>query len=261
MIEATFLGTGTSQGVPVIGCPCEVCGSADHRDQRLRTSLHIRWGDLSLVIDAGPDFRQQMLRAGIRDLDAILLTHEHNDHVAGMDDVRPYNFMQQRHMPVYGTRWVLGEIRARFAYAFDAEPYPGAPRFELKVIEPQVALLLGGREVIPILADHGGVPVLGFRFGPLVYMTDAKTIAPEERRKIRGARVLILNALRKTPHYSHLHLDAAMALARDCEVGETWFTHVSHDMGLHETVSQALPGGFGLAWDGMKIACPDGSGS
>jgi phosphoribosyl 1,2-cyclic phosphate phosphodiesterase len=255
MIEATFLGTGTSQGVPVIGCPCAVCRSEDTRDRRLRTSLHVRYGGQSLVIDAGPDFRQQMLREGLNALDAILLTHEHNDHVAGMDDVRPFNFMQQRDMPVYGSEQVLGEIRHRFAYAFDANPYPGSPRFELKAIRPDRNFSVGGMEVIPILADHGGIPVLGFRFGQLVYITDAKTIAPKEMQKIRGARILVLNALRTKPHYSHLHLDAAIDLARDCGVGETWFTHISHDMGLHREMADRLPPGFGLAFDGQRLVC------
>jgi phosphoribosyl 1,2-cyclic phosphate phosphodiesterase len=257
MIEAIFLGTGTSQGVPVIGCPCAVCHSKDPRDHRLRTSMLVRQGGQSLVIDVGPDFRQQMLRERQSSLDAILLTHEHNDHVAGMDDVRPFNFMQQRDMPVYGTQQVLGEIRARFAYAFDANPYPGTPRFELKAIWPDRNFSVGGMEVVPILADHGGVPVLGFRFGQLVYITDAKTIAPEERQKIRGARILVLNALRIKPHYSHLHLDAAIELARDCGVEETWFTHISHDMGLHRVMAAMLPPGFGLACDGQRLLCRD----
>lgn len=255
MITGTFLGTGTSQGVPVIGCPCPVCGSTDPRDRRLRTSFHVRTPEGSFVIDAGPDFRQQMLREGITDLDAILLTHEHNDHVMGMDDVRPYNFMQRRDMPVYGRARVLEEIRKRFAYAFDAEPYPGAPRFSLVPIEPGGTFLLGDLEVQTIEVDHGGLPVLGFRFGDLVYITDAKHIRDEERAKIRGARVLVLNALRWEPHYSHLHVEAAIALARDCGVGETWFTHISHGMGCYAEIQPRLPDGFGLAWDGLRVQC------
>lgn len=253
MRAATLLGTGTSQGVPVIGCDCRVCRSADPRDQRLRSSLHIQWDGVSLVVDAGPDFRQQMLREGFRRLDAILLTHEHNDHVAGMDDVRPLNFLHRKDMPVWGSPPVLQEIRTRFAYAFDSDPYPGAPRLDLRPLVAGSAFEVEGKRILPLRVDHGGLPVLGFRFGDLVYITDAKDLPPETREAITGVPFLILNALRLEPHYSHLHLDAAIQLARELKAGQTWFTHISHDLGLYKELSRQLPPGFRLGHDGLKI--------
>jgi phosphoribosyl 1,2-cyclic phosphate phosphodiesterase len=254
MRRAILLGTGTSQGVPVIGCTCMVCRSNDPRDHRLRTSLFLDLDGTSVVIDAGPDFRQQMLTHKIDKLDAVLITHEHNDHVAGLDDVRPFNFRQQCHMPIYATDYVMGQLVARYSYAFADNPYPGSPRMQLHKVDFDSPFRLGGMEVLPIRVEHGGVPVMGYRFGDLVYVTDAKSIAPEELDKMRGARYLILNALRIHPHYSHLHLEEAIALATSLDVEQTWFTHISHDMGPYEQVSKMLPGGFQLGYDGLEIA-------
>lgn len=254
MIEGVFLGTGTSQGVPVIGCQCPVCISTDIKDNRLRTSFCITIDGASFVIDPGPDFRQQMLRETIGKVDGVLITHEHNDHVAGMDDLRPYYFMQKQDIPLYASSRVLQELQTRFAYAFDQNPYPGTPRFRLQPIHSNRTFPLNGLEVIPIEVEHGGVSVLGFRFRDFTYITDAKLIAGAERDKIKGSKVLVLNALRKTPHYSHLHLEAAMDLAADCKVGQTWFTHISHEMGLFKDVDAGLPSGFNLAYDGLRLS-------
>lgn len=254
MIEGPFLGTGTSQGVPVIGCRCPVCLSSDARDQRLRTSFLLSFAGSTFVIDPGPDFRQQMLREGVMHLDGILVTHEHNDHVAGMDDVRPFNFMAQCDMPVYAAPVVLHSLRSRYAYAFDENPYPGAPRFALCPIEPGQAFRLAGIEVVPFTVWHGNAPVMGFRIGDLSYVTDAKDVDPLAREIISGSRVFVINALRRRPHHSHLHLEAANELISDCRVGEGYLTHISHEMGLHEDLSRELPAGVTAAFDGLRVS-------
>ena len=249
----TFLGTGTSQGVPVIGCTCPVCTSSDPRDQRLRTSLHLALEGRSYVIDIGPDFRQQMLRTNIDHLDGILLTHEHNDHVSGLDDVRPYNFRQGVDMPIYGTSHVLKELQVRFAYAFEAEPYPGSPRLALQPIDSERPFSLNGIDVQPIPVWHGRLPVLGFRIGDFTYITDAKTIPESSRALIRGSRVLVLNALRQKPHYSHFHLAEALEVAADLGAEHTYLTHASHLLGSYREIAQTLPAGVSLAYDGLQV--------
>lgn len=253
MIRATFLGTGTSQGVPVIGCGCTVCTSPAAQDKRLRSSLFVAYHDTHLVIDAGPDFRQQMLRTKEKRLDAILLTHEHNDHVSGLDDVRPFNFSQQKDMPIFAESHVLVEISTRFAYAFAEIPYPGAPRFDRIAILPDQPFFLGGHPVVPIRVWHGQMPVLGFRMGDLTYITDAKTISEAEMEKVKGTKILILNALRLEPHATHLHLEAAVELARHIGAERTYFTHISHSLGTYEQVSRSLPETCFLAYDDLTI--------
>jgi len=248
----TFLGTGTSQGVPVIGCDCEVCRSLDFRDKRLRVSVHVQVGETSLVIDTGPDFRQQVLRERIRRLDAVLMTHEHKDHTAGLDDVRAYNFRQQREMPVYAHPRVQEALRREFSYAFAEKKYPGVPRIQLKTIgnDPFEA---EGIPVIPIEVLHHRLPVLGFRLGDFTYITDANFIAEAELEKIRGSRVLVLNALQKEAHLSHFTLEQALDVVEKVRPERAYFTHISHRLGRHAAVEAELPPHVRLAYDGLRI--------
>jgi phosphoribosyl 1,2-cyclic phosphate phosphodiesterase len=252
-MKVTILGTGTSQGVPVIGCDCDVCASGDPRDKRLRTAAHLQSGGLSVAIDAGPDFRQQMLRANVPDLNAVLLTHEHNDHIIGLDDVRAYNFRQWKKMPVYGSPRTLAEVRKRFAYVFDENPYPGAPMIELIPIVASHPFFIGKLHIEPILIQHGNMPVLGYRFGDFTYLTDVKTIAADEKKKVFGSKVLIINALHHEMHHSHLNLEEALSLIEELKPQQTYLTHMSHRMGFHEAVSKTLPSGVALAYDGLEI--------
>lgn len=253
-MKITLLGTGTSQGVPVIGCRCPVCLSADPRDQRLRTSALIESEGLSVAIDVGPDFRQQMLRASVEQLDAVLITHEHNDHVIGLDDVRPFNFLYKRAMPIYAEQRVLDDLQKRFAYAFSSRPYPGAPAFEMIPIRKGRPFSLGNISLLPVEVMHGTLPVLGFRIGPLTYITDAKTIAPDQMRLIEGTEILIINALHHREHYSHLNLEGALELIRRLNPREAWLIHMSHHMGLHSQINTSLPESVNLAHDGLTIA-------
>ncbi len=248
----TFLGTGTSQGVPVIACECEVCRSLDFRDKRLRVSVHLQIGDKSLVIDSGPDFRQQVLRERINTLDALLFTHEHKDHTAGMDDIRAYNFFQGKAIPVYGRPTVLEQLQREYAYVFSEHQYPGIPRVQLQPIgnEPFV---VEGIEVIPVEVLHYRLPVYGFRIGDFTYITDANYIADGELEKVKGSRVIVLNALRREPHISHFTLDQAVELLRDLQPEKGFLTHISHQMGRHAEVDKLLPPNVHLAFDGLKI--------
>jgi phosphoribosyl 1,2-cyclic phosphate phosphodiesterase len=248
----TFLGTGTSQGVPVIACDCEVCRSLDFRDKRLRVSVHLQIGDKSLVIDSGPDFRQQVLRERINTLDALLFTHEHKDHTAGMDDIRAYNFFQGKAIPVYGRPTVLEQLQREYAYVFSEHQYPGIPRVQLQPIgnEPFV---VEGIEVIPVEVLHYRLPVYGFRIGDFTYITDANYIADGELEKVKGSRVIVLNALRREPHISHFTLDQAVELLRDLQPEKGFLTHISHQMGRHAEVDKLLPPNVHLAFDGLKI--------
>lgn len=253
-LEITLLGTGTSQGIPVIGCQCPVCQSDDPKDKRLRTSAFIRSGDTGIVIDIGPDFRQQMLTQQIDDVHAVLITHEHNDHVSGLDDIRPINFLHRRDMPVYAQARTIDELHRRFFYAFDpAYHYPGKPRVHSIPVDPEHAFQVGEVKVTPVLVDHGGMEVLGFRFGGLAYITDAKTIPNAEMDKLKGLDILILNALRHQPHESHLTLEEAVSLCRELQPAQCYLTHISHAMGLHHEVDRELPPHIHLGYDGLTI--------
>lgn len=251
-LKLTFLGTGTSQGVPVIGCDCEVCTSADPRDSRLRSSALLAGGDTHIIIDAGPDFRQQMLRARVRHVDGILLTHEHNDHVIGLDDVRPFNFRSGHPMAVYALPRVAEQVRRRFEYVF-GEPTPGAPRIELIGLEKDTPFYIGDVRIQPVEVMHGRLPILGFRFGDLTYLTDVKMVSAIEKEKIRGARYLITSALHHREHPVHMSLDEALAFIAELAPEHAWITHISHQMGLAGEVEAQLPPGVSLAYDGLEI--------
>lgn len=252
-MKLTFLGTGTSQGVPVIACPCEVCQSIDFHDKRLRSSVHIEANGTSLVIDTGPDFRQQMLRERIRRVDAVLFTHEHKDHTAGFDDIRSFNFVQQMDMPVYAARRVIDQLKMEFSYIFAEKKYPGVPQVDIRLLDGQ-PFTVGNVKITPIEVMHYKLPVFGFRIGDLTYITDANHIPDSEKEKIRGSKVLILNALQKEPHISHFTLKEAVALSRELGVGQAYFTHISHKLGTHRDVSAELPENVYLAYDGQQIS-------
>lgn len=256
-MTVTFLGTGTSQGVPFIGCDCAVCTSSDPHDKRLRCAIWVETPDASIVIDAGPDFRYQMLRANVRKLDAIVFTHGHKDHVAGLDDVRAYNYHQHRAMDVWATEETEAALRREFAYVFENAAYPGVPQLATHRIDPAKPFTIKGLEIVPIRVLHYKLEVLGFRIGPFTYITDANYIAPEELAKVRGSEAVVLNALRHQQHISHFTLAEAIEVARDIDAGDTYFTHISHQLGLHLEIDSHLPSGMHLAYDGLKLSFPD----
>jgi len=251
-LKITFLGTGTSQGVPVIGCTCEVCRSLDFRDKRLRTSVHIEISNQSFVVDTGPDFRQQMLRENVKRLDAVLFTHAHRDHTAGLDDVRAYNFMQGMDMPVYGTQPVLDQLKVEYAYAFAEKIYPGIPRLNLHAIDEE-KFKINEVDVIPLPVLHLKMSVLGFRFGGFSYITDANFIPDETFDRLKGTEVLVLNALQQEPHISHFNLKEALAMVEKIKPKRAYFTHISHKLGLHAEVQKKLPANVFLAYDGLQV--------
>ena len=252
-MKFTFLGTGTSQGVPVIGCDCEVCQSTDPKDRRLRTSLLVEQADAALVVDAGPDFRQQLLRSGATNVLAILMTHEHNDHIIGMDDVRPLNFMHQRPMSVFAEERVQHELKQRFGYIFSENPYPGAPRIDLQDIDLQGVIEVGPFRVQPIRIFHGSLPVLGYRFGNFTYLTDMNRIEPDEFTKVEGTRFLAIDALHHRTHHSHFNLEQSLAFVERVQPERAFLIHASHRMGRHEDVQPSLPKNVLLAYDGLEI--------
>lgn len=251
-MQATFLGTGTSQGVPVIACNCEVCTSINAKDKRLRSAVLIESANTTLVIDTGPDFRYQLLRNNTQCLDAVLLTHQHKDHIAGLDDVRAFNHKQQKDMPVYATEAVQVAIKREFEYIFSDFKYPGIPLITLNTIE-NTPFSIGDIPITPIQVMHYRMPVMGFRINDFTYITDAKTISDQEKEKIRGSKILVLNALRKESHISHFTLEEAIALALEIGAEQTYFTHISHQLGTHDEVSKELPKNIFLAYDGLKI--------
>lgn len=252
-MNLTFLGTGTSQGVPVIGCQCDVCTSDDMRDNRLRTSVMIEVDNKTIVIDTGPDFRQQMLREKPSNVDAVLFTHEHKDHVAGLDDIRPFNFRSGKALEVYATERVEEALKREYQYIFDDFKYPGAPQVNLHRIYPDIPFHVGETEVIPIEVLHYKLPVLGFRIKNMAYITDANFISESEKEKLQGLDVLVVNALRKKHHISHFNLEEAIALSKELKAKHTYLTHISHLMGKHADVSRELPDGIFLGYDGLKV--------
>lgn len=251
-MKVTFLGTGTSQGVPLIACRCHVCMSADLRDKRLRSSVLIQTGGKNLVVDSGPDFRQQMLRCGIQRLDALLFTHAHKDHMAGMDDVRGFNFSMKEAVHIYCTAQVENQMRQEFSYIFHEHRYPGIPEIELHRIGND-PFLIGDVQVQPIEVLHYKLPVLGFRFGGFTYITDANAIPEKEKEKIKGSKILVLNALRKETHISHFNLDEAIGLIQELKPEKAFLTHISHQLGSHEEVEKELPPHIRLAYDEMVV--------
>lgn len=250
----TFLGTGTSQGIPLIGCKCAICQSTNPKDKRLRSSVFIEIEGVNIIIDTGPDFRQQMLREQIEQLDAVVFTHSHKDHTAGFDDIRAFNYIQQKAMDVFANSEVEVALRRDFHYIFDEFKYPGAPDIVLHSIDNQPFEFKGVR-IIPILVQHYKMPVFGFRINDFTYITDANAIGKSEIDKIRGTKFLVLNALRKEKHISHFNLEEAIALSKEIGAEQTYFTHISHQLGLHNNVNSELPRGIQIAFDGLKISC------
>ncbi len=251
-IKITFLGTGTSQGVPVISCNCEVCCSKDKKDSRLRTSILVESKTTCFVIDTGPDFRQQCLKLDLKKLDAVLFTHEHKDHTAGLDDVRAFNYFQKRVMPIYSTNRVQTAIRREFAYAFEGLDYPGIPQIELIEFDNE-PFYIGDILVEPINVLHYKLPVKAFKINNFVYITDANFIDEGEQKKIKYCDVLVLNALRHEPHISHFTLSEAIELSQKLKAKKTYFTHISHQLGTHASASKLLPQTIELACDGLQL--------
>jgi phosphoribosyl 1,2-cyclic phosphate phosphodiesterase len=251
-VKITFLGTGTSQGVPIIACQCPICLSNNPKDNRLRSSLLIQTQDGNLVIDSGPDFRQQMLRQKVTDLRALLFTHGHKDHTAGMDDIRAFNYILQKPIDIYADKATIQVLKKDFDYAFSDKKYPGVPELEIHEITNQ-PFYIDQTVITPIEVLHYKLPVYGFRINDFTYITDANYISDTEKNKIKGSRILVLNALRKEPHISHFSLSEAIALAQEIGAEQTYFTHISHQLGLHEEVQSQLPENIYLAYDGLTI--------
>ncbi len=251
-MKVTFLGSGTSQGIPVIACSCAVCTSADTRDKRLRSSILLQVDDKNIVIDSGPDFRYQMLRAGVKHLDALVFTHEHKDHTAGLDDIRAFNYKQGEAINVYAHKRVQDALKKEFSYIFAHHKYPGIPQLDLVEIGHH-PFEVAGVPFIPIEVMHFQLPVLGFRIADFTYITDAKTVTELEKAKIKGSKVLVINALQQEKHISHFTLEEALAFAQEIGAEKTYFTHISHRLGTHQKISKLVPAGVELAYDGLCI--------
>lgn len=251
-IRITFLGTGTSQGVPVIACECDVCKSTDPRDRRLRSSILVQSSNTSVVIDTGPDFRYQMLRETVKKIDAVVFTHEHRDHIAGLDDIRAFNFKQGQSIPIYCTTAVEKAIRRDFHYAFAETKYPGVPDMHIISIQEN-PFIVGDIPFLPIQVMHYKMPVLGFRIHNFTYITDASYISNDELNKVKGSHIVVLNALRKQPHISHFNLEQALQVMDYLKPERGYLTHISHLLGLHRKVQEELPPNIQLAYDGLTI--------
>jgi phosphoribosyl 1,2-cyclic phosphate phosphodiesterase len=252
-LTITFLGTGTSSGVPMIACDCEVCTSADKKDNRLRSSILVQSYNTTLVVDTTPDFRYQMLRAGVKKLDGVIYTHPHKDHIAGLDDIRAFNFFTERAINVYANTLTQNALKNEFHYVFAEHKYPGIPDIILNDINEAV-FMVGDIPVQPIKVWHLHMPVLGFRFGNFTYITDANRINDEEKEKIKGSEILVLNALRKKKHISHFNLAEAVEMADELKIPQAYFTHISHQLGRHAAVTHALPVSRTLAYDMQQLS-------
>jgi len=253
-MKLTFLGTGTSQGVPVIGCDCSVCRSVNPKDHRLRTSAMFEADGVTMVFDSGPDFRQQMLREKVDNIDAIVFTHEHKDHVAGLDDVRPFNFRHKKDMPIFCTKRVFDSLKREYLYIFDDQfSYPGIPKIQVNIIENK-PFVIGGVDVMPVEVWHHKLPVFGYRIGDMAYITDANRIEASEKEKLKGLQVLVINALRKEKHISHFNLKEAIQLGTELGAENVYLTHISHLLGEHDDVSEELPSNVHLAYDGLTVS-------
>ena len=251
-LKITFLGTGTSSGVPMIACHCRVCTSSNKKDKRLRSSIMVQSDTTTLVVDTTPDFRYQMLRENVNNIDAVLFTHPHKDHVAGLDDIKAFNYFQKKAIDVYANELTKKALKNEFYYFFAEHKYPGVPDINLRLIEEE-PFLVGDIFVTPIKVWHLNMPVLGFRFGNFTYITDANKIEESEAIKILGSQILVLNALRNEPHISHFTLQEAVNLAAELQIPKAYFTHISHQLGLHEEVTEILPEGNALAYDGLQL--------
>ena len=252
-LRVTFLGTGTSQGIPIIGSTHPVCLSDNPKDKRLRVSVLLSWKEFNYVIDCGPDFRQQMLRHNVKHLDGILYTHEHSDHTAGLDDIRPF-FFRQGNIPIYAHKRVVKSLIKRFDYIFEEKNrYPGAPSVDINFVDNNKPFLIGNEIVTPINALHNKLQVFGYRVGDFTYLTDVKSIDPIELEKIKGSKVVVVNALRIEPHISHFNLDEALAFIKEVNPEKAYFTHISHLLGFHDEVEKMLPNNVHLAYDNLTI--------
>lgn len=252
-LRITFLGTGTSGGVPMIACNCAICTSENENDKRLRSSILVESETTSLVVDTTPDFRTQMLRENVKKLDAVIFTHPHKDHIAGLDDIKAFNFFQKKAVEVYANKLTEEALRREYYYIFAENKYPGIPHINLHTITDK-AFMVGDIPVVPVLVFHLNMPVLAFRFGSFTYITDANRIEEEEKEKIRGSKVLVVNALRKTEHISHFNLQEAIELVKELHIPKAYFTHISHQLGLHSDIEDELPANMHLAYDGLQLS-------
>jgi phosphoribosyl 1,2-cyclic phosphate phosphodiesterase len=251
-MKITFLGTGTSQGIPMIANDDPVCLSDNSKDKRLRSSVMISWGDIRYIIDCGPDFRQQMLRENIKSINGVLFTHEHSDHTAGIDDLRPYTY-KMGEVPIYAQERVIESLKIRFSYIFETENrYAGAPKLTENIID-STSFTLNGVKVTPLSVMHGKLPITGYRFGNLAYITDLKTMSNEEKKKLEHLEVLVVNALRISPHPTHLNLEEAIKFVNEIKPKRAYFTHISHKLGFHEEVEKTLPENIFLSYDGLEV--------
>ncbi|HUV00611.1 MAG TPA: MBL fold metallo-hydrolase [Bacteroidales bacterium] len=255
-MKITFLGTGTSQGVPVIACDCETCLSEDNRDKRLRTSLLLETDNTILLFDAGPDFRQQMLRENVKRLDAIILTHEHKDHISGMDDVRAFNYKSQDAIDIFAEERVQKAVRKEYSYVFAEYQYPGIPKMRINPIN-EYGFKISGVQIIPVRVFHYRLPIYGFRIRNFAYITDANYVPEESKEKLFGVKYLVINALRKEKHISHFSLREAIDFIREISPKKAYITHISHQMGQYKQIARELPQGILLAFDGLSFFCDD----